>query len=97
MSIPNKILDYMSFAIPILTSLDGDAGKILVEQNIGTVYDPDIPLDMYEKLENFYGDRASRREMSRNAVDKFQSFYQGEKVYTKLVETLESLSGKTKK
>ena len=28
--------------------------------------------------------------MSRNAVDKFQSFYQGEKVYTKLVETLES-------
>jgi len=96
-SIPNKILDYMSFALPILTSLDGDAGKILVEQNIGTVYDPDIPLDMYKKLENFYGDRVSRREMSRNAVDKFQSVYQGEKVYTKLAETLESLSGKTKK
>ena len=52
---------------------------------------------MYEKLENFYEDLVSRREMSRNAVDKFQSFYQGEKVYTKLAETLESLSGKTKK
>ena len=97
MSIPNKVLDYMSFALPILTSLDGDAGKILVEQNIGTVYDPAIPLDMYEKLENFYEDRVSRREMSRNALDKFQTLYQGEKVYTKLADTLESLSGKTKK
>jgi len=35
--------------------------------------------------------------MSRNALDKFQSFYQGEKVYAKLADTLESLSGKTKK
>ena len=97
MSIPNKVLDYMSFALPTLTSLDGDAGKIMVEQNIGTVYDPDIPLDMYEKLENFYEDRVSRREMSRNALDKFQTLYEGEKVYTKLADTLESLSGKTKK
>ena len=62
MSIPNKILDYMSFALPMLTSLDGDTGKILVEQNIGAVYDPDVGLDMYEKLESFYENRGQEKE-----------------------------------
>ena len=97
MSIPNKILDYMSFALPMLTSLDGDTGKILVEQNIGAVYDPDVGLDMYEKLESFYENLESRKRMSRNALNKFQSFYHGEKVYKKLADTLESMTGKTKK
>ena len=37
-NIPNKIIDYMKFGLPILTSLNGEVGDIISESNIGLVY-----------------------------------------------------------
>ena len=90
LSIPNKVLDYMSFGLPILTSLDGDLADFLRKKKCGFVYDSTLKHDLCDTLLFLSDNRELLSEYGRNAAVAYESDMGYSSVYGKLVETLKS-------
>ena len=68
LSIPNKVLDYMSFGLPILTSLDGELADFLRKHKCGFVYDSTLEHGLSDMLSSFTNNREILSEYGRNAA-----------------------------
>lgn len=90
-SIPNKIIDYLSFGIPIASSLDGEVASLIQRNRIGVVYGQPNSLDLFSCLLNICKDDAGLSALSDNAKDIYDKHFLGEKVYQSLAEKLVSL------
>ncbi len=76
-AMPNKFSEYMSFGIPILTSLSGSVAEILNEKKIGIQYSSDT-LDLYDKILNLYNNESTLKEYSKNSKSLFlRNFEEG--------------------
>ena len=69
-AMPNKFSEYMSFGIPILTSLSGSVSEILNKEKIGIQYSSDS-LDLYNKILDLYNNESSLNEYSKNSKNLF--------------------------
>ena len=94
LSIPNKIFDYMSFGLPIITSLDGELGSFLKSNECGLVYSTLVKKDLTKKLLFLSNNRNTLATYSINAKRKFNRDCSSGKVYPDLVAELEKLSKK---
>jgi glycosyltransferase involved in cell wall biosynthesis len=93
MSVPNKIVDYFSVGLPVLTSLNGVVERIIEEFNVGAVYD-DLKVDsLYSNLSNLLdGDNIVLNKMSQNSLQLYKSQFDGNQVYSNAVLRLETLA-----
>ena len=88
LSIPNKVLDYLSFGLPVVTSLDGELGSYLFENRIGLTYDPDVKLDLSHQLQQLTKNEELLREFSENAHKQFWKELSYDVVYENLTKML---------
>lgn len=91
-SIPNKIVDYFSVGLPVLTSLNGVVARLINEFNVGYVYDDQNEDSLYNHLNILLDESNSTlNEMAKNSLQLYKSHFDGDKVYLNAVLRLEAL------
>ena len=90
LSIPNKVLDYMSFGLPIITSLDGELGRFLKQECCGYVYDGKDHTSLITLLHFIESNADVVFRCATNSRQKFYSELQAEKVYAEMSRVLKT-------
>lgn len=88
--LPNKLFEYMSGGIPILSSLKGETKEVIERNLIGLSYDADDMESLLEQLQILADDTELRKQMGQNSLRVFKKEYASDIVYCKLVEYLEN-------
>jgi len=89
-SIPNKIIDSLSFSIPVVTSLDGETRRLLESEKAGIYCGSSS--EMWKKaLSDLLRDNIMQCELSENARKIYNETFSYETVYGRFVKFLESL------
>lgn len=83
--LPNKVFEYMSAGLPILSSLQSETMDILEEEHIGLTYQPGSKDSFMEQLLKLVEDESLRNSMHLNALKAFDS-YNAELVYGRMVD-----------
>lgn len=91
-SYPNKVGEYLSRGLPIISTLDGLTGTLIVSENIGVVTPSQNAKAFATTLKEVLGDDERRDEMSKNAMRVFNETFDASKVYSELVRSLERLA-----
>lgn len=91
MSVPNKILDYLSLGQPVVSPLMGEVRSLIREFDVGLAYDDSVPASLYECLKKLSGSSDLRRRLSENASAVYKQRFGSHSVYGDLVALLERL------
>ena len=91
-SIPNKILDYFSLGMPVITPLSGEVSKLILSGNSGLIYDENIPDSCFKALLEISNNLEVKNKLAQNALDLFSEKYSGSKVYSEFVLHMEKLA-----
>ncbi|MGH8545159.1 MAG: glycosyltransferase, partial [Gammaproteobacteria bacterium] len=90
--LPNKIFEYMSAGLPIVSSLRGDAENLLVSSECGVTYDPTNPEALCTALRALVEDEENRRAMGARARARFEAEFGAQTVYDRLADHLVVMS-----
>jgi glycosyltransferase involved in cell wall biosynthesis len=92
--LPNKIFEYLSAGLPVLSSLSGETEALLARQACGLTYRAGDPDSFMEALLPLLDDRGRRETMGRNAEALFTSTFSAEKVYSRMAGFLIDLAAR---
>lgn len=97
-SLPNKLFEYMSFGLPVLSSLHGEAKQFLFDHKVGLTYQSDNAEDCVMRLKEIIDNPFLQKMFSKNASTLFNAHYNAQTVYEQYAEHLESVaSNQTRK
>jgi glycosyltransferase involved in cell wall biosynthesis len=91
-SIPNKVIEYMSAGLPILSSVQGELGQFIENQEIGLTYSEDDASTLVNNLQILYDNAKLLKTLSHNAHDLYKTGFVAENVYNDMVDYLEEIS-----
>lgn len=91
-SIPNKILDYLSLGMPIVTPLAGEVSRLIQSSNSGLIYDENISDSCFNALLEISNNLVIRLALTKNALDLFSEKFSGSKVYGEFVMHMERIA-----
>lgn len=77
-AIGNKFYEYMSYGLPILSALGGDARKLLADREIGICYTPEAADTLVASLTDLADDSDRHTAWSRNALTTYEECYNQE-------------------
>jgi glycosyltransferase involved in cell wall biosynthesis len=92
MSLPNKIGEYMSAGLPVISGVDGVIGNLLNENHCGMVYEFQNSQNLYKTLIDLYHKPQQVAEMSQHAISTFQSELNAQNVYPNMIQWLELIA-----
>lgn len=92
MSIPNKIYDYLSLGLPVLTSLNGETGSLIKENKVGFIYNANSPSTLFEVIEIIYNNPEMLSETAARSHQLYYSRFDGKKTYNLLANNLVKLN-----
>ncbi|MDH5716633.1 MAG: glycosyltransferase family 4 protein [Spirochaetia bacterium] len=81
LSVPNKVIEYMSGGLPILSSISGVVGNLIQKNNCGYIYDGLSPKETADLIIKIYNNPKELKIKSKNALNLFNEKYKAEKVY----------------
>jgi glycosyltransferase involved in cell wall biosynthesis len=91
-SIPNKVLDYLSFGCPIITPLRGEVGSLVGKYQLGVIYKEGDYTSLYNSPIQIYSNKKNRARYSSNANKIYKSIFDTNKNYDNAVKNLERIS-----
>lgn len=91
-SVPNKLIEYMSEGLPIVSSLEGFSRQLLSEHQCGYFFSEDQPETLTATLRSALDDRLARQEMGAREKAIFEESYSAEELYGKLADYLENMA-----
>lgn len=91
-NVPNKIVDYLSLGVPILSSLGGEVEALITPRMAGLRYGGEGGPSLKSCIDALREDPAKRAEMSRNAIALHDERFTFDRVYGGLVSHLEDLA-----
>ena len=80
-SYPNKVGEYLSAGLPILSSIDGAMSNLLNDWNCGITYKNNSPRSLANAIIQLQKDKSSYELMSKNAKKCFFEKFDSETVY----------------
>lgn len=95
MSLPNKILEYMNFGLPILSSLDGETRQVIEENNCGIYYEAGNPESLIACLNQLRQAPKKREEMVASSKKNYTEKYTPARIYGAFIQHIEKLVNKT--
>jgi hypothetical protein len=96
MSIPNKVGEYLSGGLHVLTSLKGEVYNFFKDTDLATFYKPHDLSNIELCLNNLYQKKSQIRKMKNTAIDLYLDKLNAKKNYNNLASHLESLAIKSK-
>jgi len=90
-SIPIKIFEYMSFGVPIVTSLDGEVRNLVERAQIGKFYAESESNQLVEVIKFLYSNRTDLLNMRRNSSKTFETEFSPKHTFRNRVRFLESI------
>ena len=91
-SIPNKVIDSLRLALPIISPLKGEVKKLINNNNIGFYYNNSSSL--VSSINILINDNNIQQQMSKNAENLYNSKFKFNNVYDDLVSHLENIAKK---
>lgn len=88
--IPNKVIEYLAAALPVVSSLAGESEALLREHQCGRSYDPNRPESLLDAL-IFLSDPLVQKRFARSARTTFDAHFRAECVYARLADHLEHI------
>ncbi len=98
MSIPNKVIEYLSHARPILTCLQGDLASMMRTHDVGVTYEEGNPQSLVNRLQTYMQHSDLLERQSTNARSIFDHVYAPDIVlekYTNLIQSVIKQGGVT--
>jgi glycosyltransferase involved in cell wall biosynthesis len=92
----NKLFEYMSAGIPLVSSLKGENEALLANHECGVTYRAGDGQECLEKLLSLLDNEDLRREMGLRAAAAFHEGFDGEMVLDALADHLEMLAARTR-
>ena len=92
-SLPNKVFEYFSGGLPVLSSLRGELDRIISENGCGLSYEAGDAEGLASAVLKLHGDPALRRRMGENARRLFEERFSAGRVYSSMIDHLERLAG----
>lgn len=89
-SLSNKFFEYMSFGLPIVLSLGGEAGKFVQEENIGAYVEPSNAEALADAIARLTTDDTYRATQAANARRLFDERFKADQVYAKFADFIET-------
>jgi glycosyltransferase involved in cell wall biosynthesis len=89
--IPNKIFDAMSNALPLVSSITGTTRNLIIEKQIGVVYECDSAISLTNELQKLISHRERLGKMGENSKQLYDRVYSFNEVYGNCVKHLEKL------
>ena len=90
-NIPNKILDYISHGLPILTPLKGEVASLIKNKKIGLQYKDGSSMSLKKKIYEFLNDKKKLNLYSGNVKKIYKSDYNYNLVYENAVNLIEKV------
>lgn len=87
--LPNKMFEYMAAGLPMLSSLRGEGGQLIVDHSLGYMYDPGDVQGLVTGIRRLL-DEERRREIGDRCARLFSLRYRADIVYEALAVHLES-------
>lgn len=92
-NLPNKVLDALSFGLPLVSPLRGEVESIITRDGVGLTYGAGDGSSLADRLGRLIRDEPARLEMGVRARRLFSDRFSYERVYGGLVRHLEELAG----
>jgi glycosyltransferase involved in cell wall biosynthesis len=92
MSIPNKIIDALSFGLPIISPLQGEVASLISETGVGISYGTNTGRTLQSCIQTLIQDSDLQQRMSQKARALYAERFSFEMVYGGLVKHLETLA-----
>jgi glycosyltransferase involved in cell wall biosynthesis len=89
-SYPNKAIEYLSAGLPMVSSLNGELGKLLMEERVGSIFHSGKELSRI--IVELYEDRRALESLSENARALYARRFNPERVYGAFISHLEAIS-----
>jgi len=89
--LPNKLFEYMSTGLPILSSLEGETKELLKIENIGVNYESANINDLIKKIELLL-DENTLKVLSINSLELFYKKFSAKTIYAKFRNQIEGLA-----
>ncbi len=90
-TIPNKIFEYLSAGLPVISSLEGEIEQLIEKQQIGCNYRPGDVEGLYNAVQYLASDQMHRARLSSNALRFYEKFGDADRVYSGYVEYIENI------
>lgn len=93
---PNKVIDALAHAMPIITTLMGEVESIVVKEKVGFACNSNTNLQFFDAMNSLLNDEDLYANMSRSAQSLYDIRFSLDKVYGELVDLLERLANDEK-
>ena len=97
MSIPNKIIEYLSGGLPVVTTLNGEVEKLLNVNKCGIFVPEGDPFSLSNALRSLLTDPLMRKKMACNAINLYKRQFVAEEVYGRFIQHLELIASQNPK
>jgi glycosyltransferase involved in cell wall biosynthesis len=94
MSLPNKPIEYMSGALPIVTCLGGVLGALIERERCGIRYQEGDSSSLVEALEMLMTNPELADQLGRNSHRLYKERFDADTVYSRMVDHLETLASR---
>ena len=91
-SLPNKLFEYLSAGLPIVSSLGNEARDLLERNACGSIYRPGDALSLASAIVALLESPATLSAMSDAALKTFQENYSTERIYVPFLDYLEGFT-----
>ncbi len=90
MNLPNKIIEYLSAGLPIVSSVKGVLGQLITANDCGATYGN--AQELAEVLRRLYLQRHELERISHNAANLYAERFRAEKVYGQMAHHIERIA-----
>lgn len=89
-AIPNKVIEYLSAGLPVISSLKGTCEQLLSTHSCGVTYELEDSQQLAKEIIRLFQEPEVMHGMSENAKKLFRERFAAEKVYADMCDYLES-------
>lgn len=90
-TIPNKVFEYMSAGLPVISSLEGEIEQSIQDYQLGINYKPGDGNALYNAVRLLADHPRTREHMSTNATRFYRHHGDADKVYARYVDHIEAI------
>jgi glycosyltransferase involved in cell wall biosynthesis len=90
-TLSNKVIEYLSGGLPVITSIEGYMGPFFRQYEAGFSYDSQNPISLVNILKTLILDKKKLHLMQKNAKNLYETQFRADKVYSDYAQHLEQV------